>query len=109
VPKVVVAFAKNQNPIMGSQDPYNPHISGASYLVGVVGTKDNVAPLTQEEWEAHVGAPCRDDVQRIFDDRYGSDPKAKMVVHNKGKKTCASSRHDAGSSPNGLSDFGKGD
>ncbi len=105
VPGVTVQFAKNQNPIMGSQDPYNPHISGGRYLVGVVGTKDDVTPLTKEEWDAHLGAPCREDVQRLFDDKYGSDPKAKLQTYGKGRKTTASSRHDAGSSPSGNSEF----
>lgn len=105
VPYVVVSFAKNQNPIMGSQDPYNPHISGGRYLVGVVGTKDDCTPLTAEEWADHLGQPCREDVQRVFEDKYGSDPKAKLVTYGKGRKTTASSRHDAGSAPQGLADF----
>jgi hypothetical protein len=105
VPKIVISCAKNQNPIMGTQDPYNPHASGAKYLVGVRGTKDPIEPLTLEEWETHLGMPCREDVQQLFEDKYGTDPKAKLVLLNKGKKTTARSRHDAGSSPTGLSDF----
>jgi len=105
VPGIVVQYAKNQNPIMGSQDPYNPHIDGGKYLLGVVGTKDDVTPLTKEEWEAHTNAPCREDVQRLFEDRYGSDPKAKLVAFGKGRKTTANSRYDAGASPAGNSEF----
>ena len=105
IPGIAVQYAKNQNPIMGSQDPYNPHISGAKYLVGVVGSKDNCTPLTGEEWEAHCGAPCREDVQRVFNDRYGSDPKAKLITMGKGRTSTANSRYDAGSSPTGNSDF----
>lgn len=105
VPKIVVSCAKNQNPIMGSGDPYNPHASGCSYLVGVRGSKDPIDPLTPEEWADHLGKPCREDVQQLFEDRYGNDPKAKLVLLNKGKKTTARSRHDAGSSPSGLADF----
>lgn len=105
VPKVVVPFAKNQNPIMGTQDPYNPHISGCQFLVGVKGTKDDITPLTVEEWEAHLQRPCREDEQQLFEDRYGADPKAKLITYNKGKKTTARSRHDAGSSPTGNSEF----
>lgn len=105
VPAVTVAFAKNQNPIMGSQDPYNPHISGGRYLVGVKGSKDIVEPLTEDEWNTHLGAPCREDVQRLFEDKYGSDPKARLQTYGKGRKTTASSRYDAGSSPAGNADF----
>ena len=105
VPKVVIDYAKNQNPIMGTQDPHNPHISGCRYLVGVVGTKDDCTPLTKDEWENHLQRPCREDEQQWFEDRYGNDPKAKLVVRGKGRKTTASSRYDAGSSPAGNSDF----
>ena len=111
VPRIVVPFAKNQNPIMGTQDPYNPHISGCQYLVGVKAPagnkqKDPIEPLTMEEWNDHMGKPCREDVQQLFEDRYGTDPKAKLVLLNKGKKTTARSRHDAaGSSPMGNAEF----
>ena len=105
VPQVVVPYAKNQNPIMGSQDPYNPHASGARYLVGVMGSKDSIVPLTPEEWADHLGQPTREDFQRVFEDKYGSDPKARLVTHGKGKKTTANSRYDAGSSPAGISEF----
>jgi len=105
VPKGVVQFAKNQNPIRGTQDPYNPHISGCQYLVGVKGTKDPIAPLTAEEWAAHLGAPCREDVNQWFEDRYGNDPKARMVILNKGRKSTGRSRADAGATPTGNSEF----
>lgn len=105
VPRMVVPFAKNQNPIMGTADPYNPHMSGGQYLVGVVGTKDNCTPLTKDEWEEHLRRPCREDEQILFQDKYGNDPKAKLVVHGKGRRTTASSRSDAGSAPRGAADF----
>lgn len=110
VPRVVVPFAKNQNPVMGTQDPYNPHITGCQYLVGVVAPvgakqKDPIEPLTDEEWAEHLGKPCREDVQQLFEDKYGTDPKAKLVLLNKGKKSTARSRHDAGASPTGNADF----
>ena len=105
VPRIVVDYAKNQNPIMGTQDPNNPHISGCRYLVGIVG-KDDCTPLTKKEWENHLQRPCREDEQQWFEDRYGNDPKAKLVVRGKGRKTAASSRYDAGSSPaGGNADF----
>jgi hypothetical protein len=105
VPQVTISFAKNQNPIMGSHDPYNPHATGARYLVGVVGSKDSVEPLTEEEWAAHLNAPTRDDFQRIFDEKYSSDPKARLVTKGAGKKNAANSRYDAGGSPMGNSEF----
>ena len=105
VPQIVIPFAKNQNPIMGTQDPYNPHISGCRYLVGVKGTKDPCEPLTQQEWEEHLNRPCREDELIRFADKYGNDPKAKLVRHGQGRKTTASSRYDAGSSPAGLAEF----
>jgi hypothetical protein len=105
VPQIVVSFAKNQNPIMGTQDPYNPHISGCQFLVGVKGTRDPIEPLTPEEWADHLDKPCREDVQQLFEDRYGTDPKARLKVLNKGKKTTGRSRHDAGASPAGVADF----
>jgi len=105
VPSLVVGHAKNQNPIMGSQDPYNPHMSGARYLVGVVGSQDPVEPLTLAEWEEHLRRPCREDEVRMFEDKYGSDPKAKQVTYGKGRKTTASSRSEAGAAPAGISAF----
>lgn len=96
VPTVVVDYAKNQNPIMGSFDPDNPHISGGRYLVGVKDGVDDVAPLTKDEWEDHMRRPCRDNEEKAFEERYGSDPKARMVLHGKGRKTTAGSRTEAG-------------
>ena len=105
VPAIVVGYAKNQNPIMGSIDPYNPSITGGQYLVGVVGSRDPIDPLTEDEWQAHLESPCREDHRIQFQDKYGSDPKARQIILNKGKKTTATSRYDAGSSPQGLSEF----
>lgn len=107
IPTMAVQYGKNQNPIMGSQDPLNPHISGASYLLGIVGI-DDCTPLTEEEWAAHLGRPCRLDEQAIFEERYGQDPKARMVVHGtKRSKSSARSRSDAGGGPGGVSSFEK--
>lgn len=107
VPKAVIQHAKNQNPIMGSGDPNNPHISGAQYLVGCPEDLDNCEPLTEEEWATHLGKPSRIDEQAAFQERYGGDPKAKLVIHGKGKKTIAGSRHEAGGNPRGESTFEK--
>jgi hypothetical protein len=112
VPRVVVEFAKNQNPIMGSANPNDPSISGGRYLVGVKGALDEeVEPLTPEEWEAHLGRPCRINEEEAFQERYGGDPKARLVVHGKGRKTTANSRNEAGAGygPANVSFDRKGD
>lgn len=102
VPAIVVDFAKNQNPIMGTQDPNNPSISGGRYLVGVKMPNgeafygDEIEPLSPEEWQAHLGRPCRIDEQEAFQERYGSDPKARLVTHGKGRRSTANSRVEAG-------------
>ncbi len=112
VPVMVVEFAKNQNPVMGSQDPNNPHISGGKYLVGVKGQEglgDETEPLTPAEWTTHLGRPCREDEEAAFQERYGGDPKAKLVLHGKGRKTTVSSRTEAGagSGPTNVSFSGR--
>lgn len=109
VPRVVVEFAKNQNPIMGSANPYDPHISGAQYLVGLADSTDDCTPLTLEEWEAHLNRPCREDEQIVFQDRYGSDPKAKLITYGKGRKSTGRSRSDAGGTAPGISEFSSKD
>lgn len=101
LPEVVIPYAKNQNPIMGTQDPHNPHMSGCQYLIGVVGTHDNCEPMTKEEWEAHLRRPCREDEQIWFEERYGNDPKAKLIVRGAGRKTAATSRHDSNAGSGG--------
>lgn len=98
VPKAVVMFAKNQNPIMGSGSPHDPSVAGCQYLVGVAEFGDDVTPLTEEEWETHLDKPARDNMDEAFEERYGNDPKAKMVILNKGRKTAARSAYEAGAS-----------
>lgn len=106
LPECVIPFGKNQNPIMGSQDPNNPHISGADYLLAVPG-EDNCTPLTPEQWADHLGQPCRQNAQDAFNEKYGSDPKAKLITLGKGRKSTAMNRSDAGSSSAGLATFEK--
>ena len=93
IPKVAVPYAKNQQPIMGTADANNPNISGARYLLGVVGI-DDCAPLTKDEWEAHLGMPCRMDYDQFMEDRIG--PKEHIEVKGKGRKIQAKSNFDAG-------------
>lgn len=80
--KVAVIYAKNQNPINGTEDPNNPSIGGCRYLVGVKGSKDNCKPLTKEEWTLHLSKPQRLNRDLIIEER--GDPKSREVV--KGKK-----------------------
>jgi len=93
IPKVAVSYAKNQQPIMGSADANNPNISGARYLLGIVGI-DECTPLTKEEWEAHLGMPCRIDYDQFMEDRLC--PKEHVEIKGKGKKIQAKSSFDAG-------------
>jgi hypothetical protein len=103
VPKLVVPYAKNQNPVMGTQDADNPNISGALYLVGVKGSKkDRQEPLSKDEWAAHCGSPSRIDTQAFFADRLG--PKERVITRGKGK-TQARSSFDAGVRMPGSSDI----
>jgi hypothetical protein len=47
VPVVVVQYAKDQNPVMGTQDRYE--YEGSQYLVGVEAWGDDVSPLEQSD------------------------------------------------------------
>jgi hypothetical protein len=111
IPYMTVQFAKNQNPIMGSADPHNPHISGAKYLIGVPGEDlpEDLTMLTEVEWAAHLGQPTRENSQQAFEEKYGDDPKARLVVRGQGRKTTATSRYDAtqgaGPRPGSLGGF----
>lgn len=61
IPSTTVQYALNQNPLMGSQDPDNPTISGAEYLIGLP-SKENkypCAPLSAEEILAQQNRPSR--------------------------------------------------
>jgi len=84
IPKVVAEFAKNQNPIMGSQDADNPNVSGAEYLIGIVGRRgENCEPLTAEEWETHLGKPCRVNTDEMFEGLL--DTKERVFVRGRKK------------------------
>ena len=43
--------------------------------------------------------------ESAFEEKYGNDPKAHLVVLGKGKKTAAGSSYEAGGSPKGESSF----
>lgn len=109
VPKVAIGYAKNQNPIMGSADQNNPHISGGRYLVADMSAEDTPdnehAMMTPDEWDAHLGEPQRINSQEAFLERYGGDPKAKLVTQGKGRRTAARSLYEAGGAAKGTSTF----
>jgi hypothetical protein len=109
IPDITIPFAKNQNPIMGSADPLNPHMSGASYLIVEKGDEGFGVPLTDAQWQTHLGMPSRADEQAAFVEKYGNDPKARLIVQGKGRKTTANSRYDAGGSPLGNASFSRKD
>lgn len=90
VPKIVVPFAKNQHPVMGSGDPDNPSIRGTEYLVGQKGTKDNCLPLTEEEWDAHLGKPCRLNIDDLIVLKPGE-----RLVRKTGRKVTAYDAHES--------------
>ncbi len=46
-PRIAVLNAKMQNPLMGTEDPSNPTVSGCEYLVGVKGSADDCSPVEQ--------------------------------------------------------------
>ena len=94
LPAIVVAFAKNQNPVRGTADMDNPNISGAQYLVSVKGKKgDPQEPLTEEEWTEHLAQVSRFDMQTYFGDRLA--PKEHAIIRGKGPVQ-AKSNFDAG-------------
>ena len=93
LPSVTIAYAKNQNPIMGSVDPHNPSISGGEYLIGVVG-KDNTDMLTEKEWNAHCDAISRVDLKVLMQDELG--PGERVEVRGKGRRTQARNAFEAG-------------
>lgn len=105
LPAVTLYHAKNQNPIMGSGDPDNPHQSGTRYLITEEGDEDHGKAMTAEEWAEHLGKPCRVDEQAAFNERYANDPKAKLIVRGAKQSSTARNRYEAGSAPKGTADF----
>lgn len=103
IPKKAILYAKNQNPVMGSQDPNNPNFLAAKYLVSDLSeddTSDNEhEAMTEEEWNDHLGQPQRINAQEAFEEKYGSDPKAKLVTLGKGRKSTAKGKSEVGGNP----------
>lgn len=96
IPKLVVNYAKNQNPVPGSADMDNPTLSGARYLVSIKGhPTDRQEPFTAEEWDELQGKPSRFNTDEFFAERLG--PKEHVITRGKGRKGVqAKSSFDAG-------------
>lgn len=105
LPQIALRHAENQNPIMGSGDPYNPGAMGTKYLIVVEGEDGWMQPLTKEEWEDHLQRPCRDDENIWFEQQYGNDPKAKLQKRGSRNAVHARNRSDAGGPLNVNAEF----
>lgn len=95
IPTITISFAKNQNPVMGQSDPYNPHISGGKYLIvepGYALEEDQAVAMTPEEWATHLGRPCRVDEVALYEDKLA--PGEKLVVRGRPRRPAAKSLHD---------------
>lgn len=98
-PRLAVPYAKNQNPLMGSEDPEDP--TRFEYLVGVRGSKkDNCAPLTPEQIEQHRTSPQRLNRAAIAEMR--GDSKAREVVRGNAKPSAFQSRYDISNDGGGF-------
>lgn len=105
LPEQTIGKAQNQNPIMGTGDPYNPGALGTKYLIVREDEEGWGVPLTQDEWEAHCKRPCREDETIWFREKYGEDPKAKLIQRGSRNSVAAKSRYEAGGMPKGIAEF----
>lgn len=105
IPERTLYHAKNQNPIMGSADPYNPGMAGARYLIVEKDDEGFGTSLTKDEWEEHCNRPCREDERIWFNERYGSDPKAKQLVRGSRNSVAARHRSEVTAGPMGMAEF----
>lgn len=92
-PRLAVPYAKNQNPLMGSEDPHDP--TKFQYLVGVRGVKRDICdPLTDEEILQHTTSPQR--LNRALMQEERGDSKAREVVRGKKQPPTFQARYDFG-------------
>lgn len=84
VPSQTVQYALNQNPLMGSQDPDNPTMSGAEYLIGLPNKagKYPCEPLDAEQLHAQRNRPSRFNHEELMEPNLA--PGEKIAV--KGRK-----------------------
>lgn len=95
IPRITLPYAQNQNPIFGSADMDNPHITGARYLIVEKGKHgERQEPFTTAEWDIIKDKPSRFDLETFFADTLG--PKERVINTGKGRKTQARSSFDAG-------------
>lgn len=85
IPRETLLYALNQNPLMGTQDPDNPNVSGSEYLIGLPdrAKKYPCDPLTQEQIKAQKNNPSRFDYESLISPRMGR----KDSIEVKGRKT----------------------
>jgi len=102
VPNIVVPYAKNQNPIMGTHDPHNPSMSGGKYLVGVKGSKDECRPLTKEEWATHLGNPSYLNLDELFEGKLQKEER--IVVRGRKEATVHEARERTTVAEFGIND-----
>lgn len=105
LPEQTVGKAQNQNPIMGSGDPYNPGVLGTKYLIVMEGEEGYGDPLTKEQWEDHCQRPSREDENIWFQEHYGEDPKAKLIKRGSRNSVHARNRSEAAVALGGLAEF----
>lgn len=105
VPGVVVQYALNQNPLMGSADTNNPTVTGCEYLIGIVSRERNypTEPLTADQIAQQTNSPCRFDYLALMEERM--DTKREKVVL-KGRKNPSS--FEAKGRPSSAEDFTSG-
>ena len=80
-----MAYALKQNPVMGSEDPFDP--TSWRSLIQVQGHKkhNNFTPMTEQEWAAHCGSPQVINREELDAAIKEDDPKAKIVVRGRKK------------------------
>jgi len=88
IPDIALQYALNQNPMNGTADLDNPHVSGAQYLIGIPkkANKYPCEPLTAAQIQAQKDNPCRFDYMPLIEQKTGGDPKSRVIVTGR-KKT----------------------
>lgn len=93
IPRIALEYAMRQNTINGSADPDNPSMSGARYLIVPMERKDEAKALSEDEWNTHLGNPCRLDLELLADERLQRGEK--FDVRNRGRRTQVGNRSAA--------------
>ena len=95
IPSQTLLYALNQNPLLGSADPYNPNVAGCEYLIGVSGRdrKYPCTPLTKDQIEAQKNNPSRYDYTDMLTERLGK--RDKIEVRGRKKQTRGEVREPA--------------